>query len=514
MLRTHPMDSPGNQLKDNIIHLEDVQISFQRTVKVPDNHNSSELPPSFGKFPLYPVKDHASKLPPEMVAKGGLFFPMYQKEAMWILFKSEKPYAVKVYTGAVNAISGEPAIETAATRLRRQASMVQNKSIQDYLILPDQKWLDGICTSPGKVRQFVAMPIGSGYSVEAQVTGEDVAGGLQFEITPEAKIIDILVITIVNGKVLQFDFTLPSSTTVDTVKLRIQKDPKFQPEDIRKYRLVFEGQALEDHRLLSDYSMKKGAEIILESINRTGGRKSIWGGGQQKEEMAIAPGGFITQAVAQDKGGRTWDPARTKVFNVQILNTIYFQQVTGLTAPNSPIDAETCAKLGIPFYNIDEKPSDVVGDFNGVKSIAQIDGKPEESSVKPSKEVPPSRKRDKFAAFLGRPKLLSASVAKSPEPPKTTESSWSCLICKTSNSASNKFCPSCGSAMAFSSSSKPSSNTPEMNPSAPPAPVKAAPLVSDRVIDDEFFNRNGPKTGFKSLAKLEEEYHTREIVNF
>lgn len=35
-----------------------------------------------------------------------------------------------------------------------------------------------------RIRQFVAMPLGSGYSVEAQVTGQDQAGGLQFHVTP------------------------------------------------------------------------------------------------------------------------------------------------------------------------------------------------------------------------------------------------------------------------------------------------------------------------------------------
>jgi hypothetical protein len=103
---------------------------------------------------------------------------------MWIRFRSKRPYAVKVYVGAVTAVSGEPAVETAATKLRRQNLLSANKTIQDYVIIPQQKWLDGIATSEGKVRQFVAMPIGSGYSVEAQVTGADVTGGLQFEITP------------------------------------------------------------------------------------------------------------------------------------------------------------------------------------------------------------------------------------------------------------------------------------------------------------------------------------------
>lgn len=103
---------------------------------------------------------------------------------MWINFNSYKPYAIKVFVGGVNIVSGEPAIETAATRLRRRTLLSQNKSIQDYLVVPDQPWIDGIATSAGRVRQFVAMSMGTGCSVEAQMTGEEVTGGIQFEITP------------------------------------------------------------------------------------------------------------------------------------------------------------------------------------------------------------------------------------------------------------------------------------------------------------------------------------------
>lgn len=40
-----------------------------------------------------------------------------------------------------------------------------------------------MAVEPGKVRQFVAMCMGTGYSVEAQILGEETTGGLQFEIT-------------------------------------------------------------------------------------------------------------------------------------------------------------------------------------------------------------------------------------------------------------------------------------------------------------------------------------------
>jgi hypothetical protein len=69
----------GNQLKDNTLHLDDLKISFHRTVRVPDNAECAKLPPNLGKFPLYQVKSYEAKLPPNMVAKGGLFFPMYRK---------------------------------------------------------------------------------------------------------------------------------------------------------------------------------------------------------------------------------------------------------------------------------------------------------------------------------------------------------------------------------------------------------------------------------------------------
>jgi hypothetical protein len=121
-----------NKLSNDVVHLDDLQISFHRTVNVPDNRECSELPPNLGKFPLFQVRNYADKVHPEMAAKGGIFLPMYrefydshhsilrtnelaEREAMWIRFRSTKLYAIKIYVGAVNAVSGEPAVETAAT---------------------------------------------------------------------------------------------------------------------------------------------------------------------------------------------------------------------------------------------------------------------------------------------------------------------------------------------------------------------------------------------------------------
>jgi hypothetical protein len=101
---------------------------------------------------------------------------------MWIKFSATEEFAIKIFVGGVNAISGVPIGETTEEMERRIKTT--GKIIQDYAVVPDQPWLDGIAAEDGSVKQFVAMPKGSGYSVEVQVTGEEKIGGLQFEVIP------------------------------------------------------------------------------------------------------------------------------------------------------------------------------------------------------------------------------------------------------------------------------------------------------------------------------------------
>jgi hypothetical protein len=88
-----------------------------------------------------------------------------EREAMWLHFHSTSKFAIRVYVGGVNGITGEPMIPNMATLLKRQNGIKK----QDYVVLPEQPWLDGIATRPGMVMQFVAVPYGSGYSIEHQV---------------------------------------------------------------------------------------------------------------------------------------------------------------------------------------------------------------------------------------------------------------------------------------------------------------------------------------------------------
>ena len=158
-----------NQTQVRIAHdellLGPARVSFQRTLRIPET-GLHPLPPGLGNFPLRRVED-PDTAPAEWLARGGVMLPVYQREAMWLSFESAEPAALQVGTGKVCAISGG----TWRDQLTR--------SPQNYAPLPDQPWLDGINAGDGFIRQFVAVPLGSGATVEGQVTGEEVHGGVQ-----------------------------------------------------------------------------------------------------------------------------------------------------------------------------------------------------------------------------------------------------------------------------------------------------------------------------------------------
>ena len=146
-----------------------LSVSFQRTLRVPDDGRAYPLPPGLGCFPIRKVDDYADRVPATWRARGGVFIPMYQREALWLSFAAERPHALKVGVGKVCALTGRPWSETLRARP------------QDYVVVPQQPWLDGVVTASGVIRQFVAMPLGLGYTVEGQVTGDEVFGGVQLK---------------------------------------------------------------------------------------------------------------------------------------------------------------------------------------------------------------------------------------------------------------------------------------------------------------------------------------------
>lgn len=94
-----------------------------------------------------------------MIADIAAHQPMYQREALWLKFSHSRDAcnAIKVSVGGINALTGAPKNE------------MGKPGVQDYLC-KSQPWLDGIVKEEGKVKQFVAMPVGQGYTVEEQLT--------------------------------------------------------------------------------------------------------------------------------------------------------------------------------------------------------------------------------------------------------------------------------------------------------------------------------------------------------
>jgi len=159
------------------VHEEAVcSIGCQRTLRIPDDDRTYPLPPGLGRFPLRHLDDFAARAPKDWRRRGGVVMPMYQAEAMWLDFDvralGDYPFAVKVGTGKIDAVTGEAWVDNL------------NRDPQDYLVLPEQPWLDGYCVEKGSIRQFVAMPLGAGYSAEEQLTGVARWGGLQLVVYP------------------------------------------------------------------------------------------------------------------------------------------------------------------------------------------------------------------------------------------------------------------------------------------------------------------------------------------
>ncbi|MER5833658.1 hypothetical protein ABT116_23060 [Streptomyces sp. NPDC002130] len=146
-----------------------VAVRFIRTLRLPET-GTHPLPPGLGEFPVRRIADYADRVPEEWRARGGVMLPVYLREAMWLSFAgTSEPAALQVGVGKVCAVSGRPWSDR------------PTRGPQNYVVLPRQPWLDGINSGTGTVRQFVAVPLGMGATVEGQVTGEEVWGGVQLQ---------------------------------------------------------------------------------------------------------------------------------------------------------------------------------------------------------------------------------------------------------------------------------------------------------------------------------------------
>jgi hypothetical protein len=292
-------------VKQDMLHFGDgLSMRFMRTLRIPDDGKTYPLPPGLGHFPIRKVADYAERVPEAWREHGGVFIPMYQREALWISFHGRhwKPNAAKIAIGKVNAISGEVWHE----ELR--------KDEKDYVVCPPQPWLDGINAGEDMIRQFVAMPLGMGYTVEAQVTGKEEFGGIQMIVYEP-------------------------------------KAGKF-PDEPPAY--------------------ERGERARLMSMMAPPAPAAAAGA-----EMGLGAGGKMKQKIYPDPHGiETWDAENYGRVFVHIVNSMMYRQITGEEPPPTPVTAQSYAQHKLPWFDLyDEQMGDVDAPetLKGVKSIKEMD---------------------------------------------------------------------------------------------------------------------------------------------
>lgn len=292
---------------------EDAQFSidFQRTLRIPDTDAAYHLSPGLGCFPLRHVEDYAEALSSQTISRGGIILPMWQSEAMWLNFSNrgpdfdlDFPVAIKVAAGKINAVTGDhwrPGL---------------HRDPQDYMMSPRQPWLDGFAVEKGVVRQFVAMPLGEGYSVEEQLTGEPEWGGLQISVVP--------------------------------LKMDVWKE---------KRRQWKERSPLRAHRL----AMFMEAPVSSKKA---------------KPMMGLGAGGRMKQVIYPDTFDiNDWDVTAAERVFVTLANANDWKSITGEAALNHPPTAQDYALAGLPwfdYYGADQTALPGSNKLSGVTSVASM----------------------------------------------------------------------------------------------------------------------------------------------
>ena len=82
------------------------------------------------------------------------------------------PFAIKIAAGKINAVTGDDWTDWLQC------------NPQDYMVSTEQPWIDGYSVEKGIIRQFVAMPLGAGYSAEEQIKQDASWGGSQIIVYP------------------------------------------------------------------------------------------------------------------------------------------------------------------------------------------------------------------------------------------------------------------------------------------------------------------------------------------
>lgn len=301
---------------DSCIRKARATVSFQRTLRIPDDGKDYPLPPGLGRFPVRHVDDFA-EVPDTWKRRGGVMLPMHKTEALWLHFSTSYPMALKVGAGGVCAISGE------------SWSASLHAEPQNYVVLPEQPWLDGFRIGEGLIRQFVAVPLGKGLSVEHQVRGEETWGGLQLQTFPLA--------------VEHFDFSR-MDWELDIVWNVATRPP--------------------------DMDLRAPLASFCTPAERSPATRSV-------AEAGLGAGGRMRQQIVADQRDLVaWDLAQTSRCYVHLCLADDWHRLTGTPPPHQPPTARDYTNAGLPWFDYDAGKPAVEGEtvLSGVKSVNTLIG--------------------------------------------------------------------------------------------------------------------------------------------
>jgi hypothetical protein len=301
-------------------------LALQRTLRLPDDGKEYPLPPGLGNFPLRHVDDFKERVPSKWLAHGGVMTPLFQSEALWLQFSSHNvhrqgqyPFALKIAAGKISALTGD--------------EWKDGLQPKDYAVVPNQPWLDGYVVEDGLVRQFVAAPLGSGFSAEEQITGKADHGGIQVEVYPMKR---------------------------EVFERRFPKKPNV----LRGMGLSTGGS---DYYFTSASATAPGATMDSMSLEMCR---------EANVDMGLAAGGKMKQQVFEDPyDADDWDLTQRSRCFIHLANSLVWRAITKQEPPSAPRTAAEYTRYGLPWYDYytdDWKSLQGTGKLKGLKSVLEM----------------------------------------------------------------------------------------------------------------------------------------------